>query len=479
MRTRQQLSIIRRTTLFAGAVAALLSTSLALLLMVVMQHVATRWLSEEVAAAGRRVVTQIEHGDVVADPLASHSSRVVQVVDERGRVVASTPQLKGRPPMAAFTPSGRQATTSVVCGGVFRDDCDVVVAQRARHGQADWIVYSASPAIPPWVDAQLAAAMIGGALLLTVGITALGHRVAAVSLRPVTAMRAELDSINATCPDRRVPVPPSADEIHDLAGSVNETLSRLEAALRQQRQFVSDASHDLRSPITAMRTEVEDALAAPGETNVTELGSHLLHSLDRLGGIVHDLLIMAALDSGVSLPPERVDLAQFVVGECAIRRPKKTIECSLQPGVRVEIDRGRLCRLLTNLVDNAMRHAESVVTITVRREPGDGPEDGRFPNGVAVLEVLDDGAGIEPQQREHVFGRFTRLDAARTRDRGGSGLGLPIARQIAEMAGGTLGIEDSPRGARFVLRLPAAADAAKPAGSSAVQDQPITARGSR
>jgi len=106
-------------------------------------------------------------------------------------------------------------------------------------------------------------------------------------------------------------------------------------------------------------------------------------------------------------------------------------------------DRLRLGRLMTNLFDNAERHAESTVTVTVR-------EDGQG----AVLEVLDDGEGIAPEHREAVFHRFTRLDASRSRDAGGTGLGLPIAREIAKAHGGALWIADSERGARFVLHLP-------------------------
>ena len=132
----------------------------------------------------------------------------------------------------------------------------------------------------------------------------------------------------------------------------------------------------------------------------------------------------------------------------------KRCEYSLEPGVMVIGDRLRLGRLLTNLVDNAERHADSTITITVRHAPN-GEHDGqRFPHGIAVLEVIDDGPGIDPDKRELVFQRFARLDAARNKDAGGTGLGLPIARQIAEASGGTLRIEDSPRGARFVLRLP-------------------------
>jgi signal transduction histidine kinase len=126
----------------------------------------------------------------------------------------------------------------------------------------------------------------------------------------------------------------------------------------------------------------------------------------------------------------------------------------LATGVIVRGDRARLRQLICNLIQNAQRYASSTVTVTVRRGDGDTPADARFPGGVAELEVLDDGAGIAADQRETVFQRFTRLDTARSRDAGGIGLGLPIARQIAESHGGTLTIQDSDRGARFVVRLP-------------------------
>jgi signal transduction histidine kinase len=122
----------------------------------------------------------------------------------------------------------------------------------------------------------------------------------------------------------------------------------------------------------------------------------------------------------------------------------------LATGVTVSGDRMRLGQLIGNLVQNAQRHASSTITITVRR----ADDDPRFPERAAELEVLDDGAGVAADQRETVFQRFTRLDTARSRDAGGVGLGLPIARQIAESHGGTLTIQDSARGARFVVRLP-------------------------
>jgi signal transduction histidine kinase len=434
-------------------VAALLSALLATVLMIAIGRFATDNLVAELTANADRVAISIERGQL-GYPLAHHQSRNMQIVDPQGRVVASTDDLRGKEPMADF-PSNDHVATTVVCGGVFPPGvCNIVVAQRVHYAEQNWIIYSASPVIPPWVDPRLAAVVGGSAVVLAAAVTYLGHRIATASLRPVDAIRKELDEINASCPGRRVPVPPGKDEIHDMADSVNHTLIRLQAAVEQQRRFVSDASHDLRSPIAAIRAEAEDALAAPQDTSVTTLGSTVLVGLNRLQAIVCDLLTVAQLDAGMPGARDRIDLAELVTTECGVRRnPTKWIECSLEPGVVVIGDRLRLGRLLTNLVDNAERHAETVVTITVRHEPSDNQ---RFPHGVAVLEVLDDGAGIDPDKHELVFQRFTRLDASRNKDVGGTGLGLPIARQIAESLGGTLRIKDSSRGARFVLCLPSA-----------------------
>jgi signal transduction histidine kinase len=468
-----RLSITTRITVFAGVVAAVLSALLATVLLIGFKYFATENLTEELRANASRVAIQEERGNL-AYPLAHHQSRSIQVVDSQGRVVASTENMRATQPMATFTPDGEEGATSVVCGRAFPPgECDIVVAQWTHHAGQRWIVYSASPVIPPWIDPRLAGLVGGSAVALAAAVTYLGHRIATVSLRPVDAIRVELDEISAACPGRRVPVPPSDDEIHVLAESVNHTLSRLQAAMEQQRQFVSDASHDLRSPIAAMRAEVEDALIAPQETSVTTLGSTFLGGLDRLQAIVGDLLTLARLDAGLPGARDRINLSELVSAECGIRHTSaKRIECSLEPGVMVIGDRLRLGRLLTNLVDNAERHAETVITITVRREQSDERGDHAFQHGVAVMEVLDDGAGIEPDKRELVFQRFARLDASRNMDPGGTGLGLPIARQIAEAGGGTLRIEDSPRGARFVLRLPSAPPSANDYGTASDHSTP-------
>lgn len=321
----------------------------------------------------------------------------------------------------------------------------IITAFRVYRPEGPWEIYVAADTVPWYIDSEVAAQLAVGSLLL-IGLTAAGtYRIVAKTLAPVEAIRAELAEIKASDLGRRVPVPGTRDEIRKLAETVNQTLDRLEQTVQLQRRFASDASHDLRSPLTAMRAQVEDALLHPEETDWIAMSHAQLESLNRLEALVSDLLTLAKLDAGAVGKHERLDLSALVSSELD-RRPRRVrVDRRLKSGVYVNGDRLRLARLLTNLMDNAERHANERITVTVTAE------DGR-----AILEVLDDGTGIPPDQREFVFQRFTRLDAARSKDAGGTGLGLPIAREVAQQHGGTLTVEDSDVGARLVARLPLA-----------------------
>ncbi|MGJ6966323.1 sensor histidine kinase [Streptosporangium sp. G11] len=290
---------------------------------------------------------------------------------------------------------------------------------------------------------SLPAMLLIGSVLL-VGITAIGaYRTVSRTLVPIEAIRTELTEITSTDLGRRVPVPVHHDEIRELAEAVNQTLDRLETAVYRERRFASDASHDLRTPITAMRTQVEEALLHPQEADWPATADALMGSLARLQAIVTDLLALSRIDSGVHGPRDRVDLGELITSELAHPARRVRVVPRIEPGVMIIADRLQLARLFTNLMDNAERYAASTVTVSVRREDGE-----------AVLEVSDDGPGVPPDQREHVFQRFTRLAGAYGEDKSGTGLGLAIAREVAERHGGTLAIEDSERGARFVARFP-------------------------
>ncbi|MFC3542063.1 sensor histidine kinase [Nonomuraea sp. NPDC050478] len=393
------------------------------------------------------VVELIQHEEI-PKRIASDHRIDIQVIDETGRVVLSNSDIAGKPRMSTLVPpDGSVSTTVEQCDlPLYPDQCNWVVAYRfAGPSGPDWLVYTTEK-IVPWYVAPRVPLALTAIFLAPVVLTAIGAwRVVTKTLKPVDRIRARLATITATDVGMRVPVPRHDDEIRALAITANHTLERLESAAERQRRFASDASHDLRSPITAMRTRVEEALLYPEEIDWPRTGRELLDSLDRLQAIVTDLLMLAKLDAGAPGERETLDLSEVARAEAARRRGKRVVT-TLQPGVLVTGDRLRLSRLITNLVDNAERHAESTIIITVRKD------------GEATLEVLDDGAGIAPEDREVVFERFARLDASRNRDAGGTGLGLPIAREIAHEHGGRLTIEESDRGARFVLRLPLRGD---------------------
>lgn len=243
---------------------------------------------------------------------------------------------------------------------------------------------------------------------------------------------------------------PGEDEVARLTRSVAGTVGRLERALQRQRRFASDASHELRSPIAGLRARLEEAQLHPDDVSLEDVISKALHDVDRLEEIVTDLLLLSRIEANGngngSTKRETVDLTELTRSEVARRRDRLTDELRLEPGVTVEGVRNQLSRVLTNLLDNAQRHAEHVVSVEVRRD-----------GNSAELIVSDDGDGVPEADRERIFDRFVRLDASRRRDRGGTGLGLAIARDVARAHQGTLSVEDSPTGgARFVLRLPLA-----------------------
>jgi signal transduction histidine kinase len=290
-------------------------------------------------------------------------------------------------------------------------------------------------------------------LLLTVSVPLVVLLVAAITwfvmgraLSPVARITAEVDDITADRLDRRVPVPASGDEIAALAETMNAMLERLDAAASAQRRFVSDASHELRSPLATIRQHAELAQTHPEVTSMQDLADVALDEGLRLQGLVDALLLLARLDEGAPSPDEPVDLDDLVLAEASrLRGAGITVDETGVGPARVHGNPQLLGQLVRNLTDNAARHARSRVAISLTQR------DGR-----AVLVVDDDGDGIPQAQRDRVFDRFVRLDDARDRDAGGSGLGLAIVRGVARAAHGAVTIDDAPLGgARFTVTLPA------------------------
>jgi signal transduction histidine kinase len=310
------------------------------------------------------------------------------------------------------------------------------------------------------------------------------YRVTSAALKPVEGLRAGAEEITGGTRAGRLPVPDSSDEIHRLAVTLNDMLHRLDASRARQRAFVADAAHELRSPLTNMRTELEVAQRLPGSTDWPALSADLLTDVERLSRLVDDLLLLARADDGTPAPPEalpgsssvassgafsatssgaagrgvgtrdagargthrlpaEVELGQLLA-EVAARYPAVEYE---RPAVALHVagDRDALARVVGNLLDNAVRHARSSIRLSVGA-------DGAYRR----ITVTDDGPGIPAGDRERVFDRFTRLDDARARDKGGSGLGLAIVRELVRRHHGTVTLHGTvpPPGLEAQVRIP-------------------------
>ena len=272
------------------------------------------------------------------------------------------------------------------------------------------------------------------------------------ALRPVEAMRKEAGAISSAHQDRRLPIPPGDDEIPKLALTLNEMLDRIQQSDRLQRQFVSDASHELRSPLAVIRQSAEVARAYPDKVSLDELSDDVLAETERLSNLVSALLLLARLDdsnlSASSELNELVDLDDVVLHEAErVRRSARVdVDVSRVSGGQIRGGALLFAQAVRNLLENAARHATSQVCVTLR-ETG----------GRVDLWVDDDGNGIPDGERERIFERFVRLDEGRAREEGGAGLGLAIVRNIVTLVGGTISVSTGPLGgARFSISLPAA-----------------------
>ena len=288
--------------------------------------------------------------------------------------------------------------------------------------------------------------LIGGAALLAALLAGylLAARTAA-PLRRFAETAAEVDAGDLS--PRLDPGPTAAVELRALADAFNHMLERLEEAFARQRRFVSDASHELRSPLTAIRGQLE-VLArseAPDAAEVRRVEGLALAEMARVERLVEDLLALARLDEGVGPALEELAADSFL--RKLIRASDEGVEIGELAEGSLRADPDLIAQVLRNLIDNARRHAGAGGRVSV--------SSAAVPGGLCV-RVDDDGPGIPPAERERVFDRFHRTEAARSRASGGSGLGLGIARSILASHDGQIWIEDSPLGgARVSFELPA------------------------
>jgi signal transduction histidine kinase len=362
-----------------------------------------------------------------------------QIIGPTGEVLAASPNTAGLPALVWLAPG-----ESRVIGVPFDDGRFLAVATTAGTGRTVVLGQGLDPVDEPTRTLVTLLAVGLPALLLVVGVTI--WRLVGRALAPVDTIRIQVDAISATALDRRVPEPSTRDEIGRLAATMNRMLDRLEQAHVRERRFVADASHELRSPIAAIRQHAELALAHP------ELGDGLAsvaHSESlRMQSLVDDLLLLAQADEHRSdLRRHQVDVDDLVLAEAHRLRDAGKVDVDTRgvSAARVDGDPTALRRMLRNLVDNAVRHARLRVGLSLYER-----------DGSAVLHVDDDGPGVPVAERSRVFERFVRLDDARVNvDGGAGGLGLAIVAEIVAAHGGDVEMGDAPSGgARVTVRLP-------------------------
>ena len=408
-----------------------------------------RTLDDGALAAAEEVATLVE-ADRLPSPVPVSGAQVVQVVDAQQRVVGGSATADRLTPLLRPEELSRALAGEAIQVPGGRAALAVPLRVRAVQADAAGGPVSVLVALPVGDVLAVRAALKTGLLtlfpLVLLALAAVAWRVVGSTLRPVEELRAQAERISGTGRTERLSVPTATDEVHALALTLNQRLDRLAAGRARQRSFVADAAHELRSPLASIRTQLEVAERL-GEGGT--LPADLLLDVERLSRLVEDLLLLARADADTRGPARtsRVDAAGLLA-EVAARTPARVpVTIRPAPPVPVLADPEELRRVLQNLLDNAVRHAGSAVELAAEAD-----------SGVVRLLVRDDGPGVPVDERERVFERFARRDDARSRDVGGTGLGLPIARELAARAGGTVRLDDAPPpwSLQAVLELPAA-----------------------
>ena len=385
---------------------------------------------------------------------------LVQVLDATWTVIASSSNVQGEP--AALAGNSQTRVTQLLtstdlpiadAGQRFR-----VLVEPVALNDGPGLIYVATSLGPVDVAVgRLSEGLLLGVPLLSLVVAAIIWVTVGRALRPVEAIRRRASAIGGSDLQSRVPVPAGRDAVALLAETMNEMLGRLQASADRQRRFLGDASHELKSPLTALRTQAEVALSHPETVNVPVVLTGVQRQVHRMTELIDDLLFLAHVDeAGPKAAVADVDLDEVIVNDMQRLRSRNdcTVRISHLDATRVLGRERDLARLIGNLTDNAVEHAAHLVEVSLRAE-----------DGLAVVTVTDDGPGVPEPDTERVFERFTRLEAhrARLQSGGGTGLGLAISREIAQAHGGTLAVTGTGSGsdrtgAEFTLRLPLGTD---------------------
>ena len=439
------MSLRARTTVLVAVVTAVLLVGGAIALDVVLRHRLTGSTDDLARSRVSDLLALAESGDLPETLVNVTDDSVAQVVADDGRVVAASPNIEGAPPLTDKPATGGLRVEDVTGP----DDAETEdyrlwtsTGPAAGGGRVRVYVGTSLESVRE-ATASLRAGLRVGVPLLWLLIVAATWLMVGRALRRLDRIREEVDTITEDDLSRRVGDEGRGDEVGRLAATMNRMLGRLEKAHERQQRFLADVSHDLRSPLTAQRAQLEVALAHPGSGDDEQLHRDLLVHVAEMDSLVGDLLFVVTDDER---PRTRrpLDLEDIVLEEAARvhRLGGPDVDTAAVSAAPVVGDPDELRRLVRNLVENAVAHATSRIELRAALD-GDG----------VVVEVVDDGRGVPAGDEEAVFERFHRGDTARTRR--GTGLGLSIARTVAERHGGTLVlVPGDAGGAHFRLTLP-------------------------
>ena len=384
--------------------------------------------------------------------LPTQDATYAQVIDSSGQVVAASANIAGQAPLGPPAPPRSTVEVKRIARSpVDQDSRQMLVVLPAGTAAQPLTVFTGySLVTSDFAVRDVTLGLLIGLPLLLLVVAGTSWMIIGRALRPIETIRAEASEITSLGLHRRLPEPPGDDEIARLAATMNHMLARLEAAHDQQKDFVADASHELRSPLASLRAQLEVGLAGGSATDWETTVVGALAEEARLEVMVRDLLLLARLDQ-TPRTHDRIDpvidLIDITRTDLAARpiRAGIAVAADLCGGAVVRMPKELARRLVGNLVDNASRHASHHVSVTVATR-----------DGWVALTVQDDGPGVAPADRGRVFERFTRLDDARAFEEGGAGLGLAIVKDIVTRHGGTVAFVDCAVGARVEVRLPLA-----------------------
>jgi signal transduction histidine kinase len=446
---RRLLTVRNRTTAVAAVVVAV---ALAIGAIGLVGLVRDRLIEGQRTAAELRaqdVAALAESGQLPDDlSFPGEDEGLTQVLDGNGTVVAATDDLEGEPPISDLRPDDDDPVSEIVDETSNGDGGRSVVVATAVDTDAGTFTILSSASLEETEETvrAMSVALALGIPVLVALVAIVTRSLVGRALRPVERMSREASEITEQDLHRRLDEPGTGDEVDRLAATLNEMLGRLDAANTRQKRFVTDASHELRSPLASARAALEVAVAHPDKIDAQHAMASALIDQARLEQLVDDLLLLAKVTGREAHPVERVDVGEIVTAEVAAAAdPRVTVGWDGTPPV-VAAEERTLARVVRNLLDNARRHAHDQVRIS-----------GSSAGGTVRLLVEDDGDGVPAADRERIFDRFTRLDEARTAEAGGSGLGLSIVRAAVEDLGGTVTVGASALGgAAFTVTMPTA-----------------------